>query len=174
MTSDLWTDDYKKIAYLTMTMHDVSADWEWETRVLATKSIVSGTKSAHVIKNETDAILTSYDLTSEDIKNILTVTDRGTNFVKAFCDRRWLPCTCHVLETVIRRTFKSGQLNAVTEVTAVLDACKDLVAYVKRSGVQSRMKKSLKQAVDTRWSSKYDMIIQYWIPMKNCSGCFLV
>ena len=35
-TSDIWTDDYKKISYLSITAHWISTEWELESRVLCT------------------------------------------------------------------------------------------------------------------------------------------
>ena len=35
-TSDIWTDDYNKISYLTITAHWISTEWELHSGVLCT------------------------------------------------------------------------------------------------------------------------------------------
>lgn len=36
MTTDIWTDDYRKISYMALTVHYINSDWKICERVLCT------------------------------------------------------------------------------------------------------------------------------------------
>lgn len=44
------------------------------------------------------------------------------------------------------------------EVTAIIDSAKSLVTYFKQSNLQARLKKTLKNSVETRWNSLHTML----------------
>ena len=70
ITSDLWTDGYKNVSYLTVTAHYVSADWELKTRVLSTKPMSCETKTAENITKHVENVLHSFDVSAERLNHI--------------------------------------------------------------------------------------------------------
>ena len=44
------------------------------------------------------------------------------------------------------------------ELSELLTNAKKMVKYFKHSGLQNSLKKSLKQSIETRWNSNYDML----------------
>ena len=118
------------------------------------------------------------------LKNItaMFVTGRGANIKKALECFSWLPCCCHVLNVILYQTSKMQPkseasalmivdahlevddviVNENTEMTKVrklLEAVKDLVAYLKGSGLASKLSSAVIQDIETRWNSKLAMLV---------------
>ena len=92
------------------------------------------------------------------------VTDQGSN-IKAALNSKYnrLPCACHCISTALKHALPGGpgdkgdteELQAL--VTSV-DAVKALVRYVKKSGLNATLSKTLLQENDTRWNSMLMML----------------
>ena len=50
---------------------------------------------------------------------------------------------------------------SLIEVHALLNKCKEIVSYIKRSGAQNKLNISLKQENETRWNSKLIMLLSF-------------
>jgi len=79
------------------------------------------------------------------------------------CNR--LNCTAHVLATVNRNTFdmhkkqtKSFLFTNAPECYQGILACKRVVVYIKRSGKNLELAKTVKVMVETRWNTLVDML----------------
>ena len=138
-------------------------------------------KTADNIRHELVANMSEIGLEESILKNITFVTDRGANIKKALQCFSWLPCRCHVLNVILYHAFKmqpENEASALVEVEALLnlnevivdehtemevgkllEAVKDLVAYVKRSGLASKMSSTAIQDIETRWNSKLAMLV---------------
>lgn len=79
MTFDLWTDNHKRISYITTTYHYM-CDWEIKTFVLKTSAFGYSSASGENIKHHIECTLKEFNLTE---KKITAVTDGGTNVIKA-------------------------------------------------------------------------------------------
>lgn len=82
---------------------------------------------------------------------------------------RWLrsSCVAHVLNTVLKHTFKrskegdddgDGDEEELQQVRSCIEQCKSLTTFFKHSGLQLRLKQSLKQECETRWNTKLEMV----------------
>jgi hypothetical protein len=148
-TTDLWTDDYKKIAYSTMTVHYISKNWELKNRVLFTCDFPLERKTGANIEKELIKRLIKIRLSLDLFKKLRFVTDRGANVIKALKDYTRFNCCCHVINTVLSHTFNSDFLEQ-SLVSSTINASKSLVTYMKQSGNTNLLPSTLHQQVDTR------------------------
>lgn len=112
------------------------------------------------------------------------VTDNGANMVKPFENDPHYTCSCHNLNLVVQDVLASGcklshdgnkdeedvkyysdsesnmstDERRIKDISQLLEKCKRLVRYFKKSSMQSSLRKSLKQSVKTRWNSDILMI----------------
>ena len=84
-------------------------------------------------------------------------TDRGANIIAALSDNTRVDCAAHLINTVLRNAFDEKK-NCPIEITRLVDTCKSLVQYVKRTSLQNLLSKSLIQSCDTRWNSAFMML----------------
>ena len=129
-------------------------------------------KTAANIQNELLKSLSEHE-TSQILKeNVTFVTDRGANIKKALEDFSWIPCCCHILNTVLFHTFRlnvdgyseiedtvnSNSAENLSEdnaagmitVSKLLTYVKDLVTFLKRSGLASKLKTTVIQQCEIR------------------------
>lgn len=95
------------------------------------------------------------------------VSDQAANVQAALS--RWVhkSCIAHILNTVLKHTFKKcnegdeeddGNEEELQQVRACIEQCKSLTTFFKHSGLQLRLKQSLKQECETRWNTKLEMV----------------
>lgn len=48
MTTDMWTDDYRKLSYLSLTVHYIDDEWNLKERVLSTKHFEESHTAVHI------------------------------------------------------------------------------------------------------------------------------
>jgi hypothetical protein len=146
ITSDLYTDDYKKRSYLSATFSYIKNDLLYN-RVLFVKNMNVESNTGIQIKRKMTEELAKYYI-SADEESITYVTDRGSNMISAFGSNIRINCIDHLLNNVLENVFtKCTQL---AELNDLLTSCKELVAYFKRGALQSRLKTSLKAEAPTR------------------------
>ena len=150
---DLYTDDYRKKAYLDIHATWATTDFSIQHAALAVRHFGTAAHTAENIVSVVSAILDEYDI-PEDTTPV--TTDHGANIVAALRNSVRLDCICHSLYTVLEtawRDTKSADSDAVAYETAVSGLCR----YVKQpTGVQEQLPKSLKHGGDTRpWISMY-------------------
>ena len=97
------------------------------------------------------------------------VTDRESNVRAALSTFRRIPCARHMIATAVRNILPLDEQKEVssldnddeplkTAVSSVVTACKSLVSYMKRSGLNNKLASTLKQTIDTRWNSLLVML----------------
>uniref|UniRef100_A0A3P9CWV5 HAT C-terminal dimerisation domain-containing protein n=1 Tax=Maylandia zebra TaxID=106582 RepID=A0A3P9CWV5_9CICH len=91
-------------------------------------------------------------------KKIIFVTDRGANMISALREYTRLNCTAHILNVTLSSAFGTAIIEKSPEIASLLTDVKKLVTYFKHSGQQGKLKKSLKQSIETRWNSNFDML----------------
>ena len=94
----------------------------------------------------------------------------------------WIPCSDHTIGTVItsvlaKRTMtvdgkKSARFykycNSAPEVFQMITHCKELVAYVKKSGLNSMLTPTLMQEIATRWYGLLTMLESIRMQFQEC------
>jgi len=151
LTSDGWTDDYRKIAYVTVTAHFLDHEMNLKSCVLNTGS-VEEKKTAQVLGNVVQQVAADFGV---DLKKVTVVTDNAANMVAAFRDKCCrLSCFAHCLNLVVTDMLLIDNNDFQT----MLTGCKSLVRHFKHTGLQQKLKKTLKQECPTRWNSTYAML----------------
>lgn len=110
-TCDMWTDNYKKNNYMSITLHYIDQNWILNNCLLYTgKYLSQGLKTGENIKK----CMTNFFKLSEDadenygsdlMQFITFVTDQGTNMISALRNYNRLNCTAHLINTVLRNHF---------------------------------------------------------------------
>lgn len=94
-TTDMWTDDYKKLSYISLTVHYIE-NWNLNEQVLAISKFPNISHTADNIRKVIFEILKNYNLVpNRTMKNFVFVTDSGANFVAAFKNYKHIPCIAH-------------------------------------------------------------------------------
>lgn len=148
ITLDLWTEDHTKCHYFGMNVHWIT-EGVLNEATLCVKELDELSAIADNIHIEIMNMLDVYDI---DINNVIFVSDRGGDIVAAlrhYADR--LNCAAHILKNIIDTMLsKIGHQNPVRR---LLDSCRELVTYIKRSHIQHRLPHSLKNEVQSRWNA---------------------
>jgi hypothetical protein len=99
MTTDMWTDNFKRRSYITFTLHFCNGDFELKSVMLKTV-LFEGSHNGDNIKKEMEKTATEFDL---DSKTIIYVTDNGSNIVKAckLAGVQRLGCVAHGVHNLI-------------------------------------------------------------------------
>ena len=115
MSTDMWTDDYRKIHYLSITCHYVTEDFELTGKNLTTATFpVDEKKTGDNIKRELVKLLvTKFGFDPLSLKDIVWVTDQGANVVDALRSYMRHDCMDHVLNTVLRHGLDNDALMQV-------------------------------------------------------------
>lgn len=93
-TTDCWTDDYRKISYISLTVHYIE-DWNLKDQVLAVSKFSDTNHTAENIKKNIFGILRKYHLSEINMRRYIFVTDSASNFVAALRSYGHLPCISH-------------------------------------------------------------------------------
>lgn len=157
VTLDMWTDDYRKVGYLCITLHYINKKWELIERVLCTTEGDSSLrKMADNLRPAIMEALRKYNL-DEFFHQMVYVTDRGSNIVAALRTVTRLSCGAHILNTVLHTTLGKPE-DDDEEVSALIESAKSLVTYFKQTNLQNRLPKTLKASVETQWNSRHTML----------------
>lgn len=169
-TTDSWTDNHMHTTYICVVVH-AKIVTEFKIKkynfVIHTNEITDLVKTKEVIVNRLIDVFAEYGLNADDVKKFITfVTDRGSNFRYGLIDAGFerLSCYDHLLHNMV-----STMLKHETMVEIISNASK-LTSYIKNSGLNSKLKPTLKLYTVTRWNSilimlmailiNYDDIIQ--------------
>lgn len=95
-TSDMWTDDYRKISYISLTVHYIDENWQLKEQILAASKFPELRHTAEQIKRTIFNILKSYNLIPDvTMKRYTFVTDSASNYISAFKGSNHIPCFAH-------------------------------------------------------------------------------
>lgn len=148
---DLWTDNYRKVSYMGVTIHFIDNKFKLHARVIANKALCPNrSKTGQYVKEVLTGILAEYGI-DVNSKMITFVTDRGSNIKKALEHNTRLNDAPHFMHNTVKNLLKEGRPKKVC------DDCKNLVAHVKHSELNFLFDPTLKQSIDIRWNSALDM-----------------
>uniref|UniRef100_H3ADM1 BED-type domain-containing protein n=1 Tax=Latimeria chalumnae TaxID=7897 RepID=H3ADM1_LATCH len=156
MTTDMWTDDYRKIHYMAVTCHYVIPDFKFKARVLATAMFpLEEAKTNENIKHALLKLLVNtLGFEPSNLNKVVWVTDQGANTVLAPRPYRRLNCQDHVLNTVLQHGLDSKELTCeAPDVEETIHNAKSLVKYVKQSCLAPQFPKTVLQVGETRFST---------------------
>ena len=153
ITTDLWSHDSTGHSYITVTAQYIT-EWEVKSKILATR-VLDERHTAENVKVTVNAILEEFH--AERPNNVF-VTDNASNMRAAFREKTWIGCACHNLNLVLSHSFERQHSDddipgMPDEVLKLVDVCKDIVTIGKRSKLNAKLEKTLKQCVSTRWNS---------------------
>lgn len=147
---DVWTDNFQKISYLGITVHYIDDSFQHNVRLIACKKLsVEKSKTGDYLKKKIAHILHFYGINLS--KNVVFVTDRGSNVKKALEDYARHNCANHFISNTVNEGLSTERAKRV------LSVCQNVVSTIKRSGKGSLFVPSLKAAFKVRWNSATDM-----------------
>lgn len=144
---DIWTDEFRKISDLGVTVHFIDNAFTLHSRVIDNRPLKSDqSKTGKYLLEQIKCILNEYDIDIES-ESITFVTDRGANVIKAlekYCRHNDGP---HFLHNTVKLIFLAGCP------LEMLSRCKELVGHIKHAGLNDLFSPSLKSYVETRWNT---------------------
>ncbi|CAL9699746.1 unnamed protein product [Knipowitschia caucasica] len=158
MSTDMWTDDYRKMSYIAITCHFINSDFLLVGKTLTTAVFpAEDAKTGKNIRRELLRLLINkFGLELSSLKNIVWVTDQGSNIIKALEPYRRLSCLDHLLNTVMRHGLDANNLTQnAPDISETITAAKSLVRHVKQSGLAAQLSKTVLQMAETRFSTVY-------------------
>lgn len=157
MTTDMWTDDFRKMSYMAITCHYVTPTFELRSKLLTTTCFPNHAKTGDNIRKELQQqLVTVLGFDASVMNNVVWVTDQGANVLAALRPYRHLACQDHLYNTVLRHALNTDELaGVVPEVAETLLAAKALVRYLKQSGLVSQLPTTVKQMAETRYSTVF-------------------
>ena len=161
ITTDMWTDEFNKRSYTAFTAHYIDADWKLESRVITTAEFDSTLKkTAYNLHEQIVKELHDFGIDADKMQRVMFVSDQGANIKAALRSYKWTPCAAHVINIVLKHTFdiKEDSPLFMHEVGEVIDKCKSLVTYLKKSGTVVQLPHAVIQECETRWNSKVAMM----------------
>lgn len=148
LTLDIWTNSYSQVSYININAH-FFAENELQEQTLCVKSLDEIEKTGANIFKSVSNVLKGFGV--DDLSDIIFVTDRGANLKLALVENERLDCAAHILNNIVCKMFKnSDDLN----LALTLKESRNLVAYVKKSGVQTKLQSTLKSECLTRWNGE--------------------
>ncbi len=156
-TTDMWTEDYKKRSFITVTVHFFDDNLTLQKKVLFTSLFKYKEKTGKNIRKEILRRFRELGYNGELLVNIRFVTDQGSNVVKALTHPYSRDnCRAHLLNTVLRNTFESDDVPLIFLKNMTI--CKNMVRHLKQSGKSSELPRAVKQECETRWNSRLAML----------------
>ena len=162
---DMWSEDFRKRQFLSVSVHYFDENFDLKCKLLGVDQFPDQSKTMVNIRREIVKILSSYfDQSKVDqvFENSVSVTDGGSNMIKVF--KQHFFCQCHKLNLLLQHAFSDETMkhDRFSTLHGTLHGVKNLVSYFKRSGLNSKLKITLKQAVETRWNSNLIMLESYY------------
>ncbi|KAG5265223.1 hypothetical protein AALO_G00262780 [Alosa alosa] len=154
MSTDMWTDDYRKLSYMAITCHYISRDYPklQQPQCFPLRKRKRGRTSGTRLR----LLVNKFGLDPCSLNQIVWVTDQGSNIVKALEPYRRLSCLDHLINTVLRHGLQTDALaDNAPDIGETISAAKGLVRYLKQSGLVTQLSKTVLQMGETQFSTVY-------------------
>lgn len=196
-TLDIWTDDNHQQSFLSVTIHFIDDLWCLHDRTLQVNAFPNVSHTGAAILNEFNLVVEPYrsfetsGVTGKaSDEQLIVVTDSASNNHSGDglpSQYVWVPCSDHKIGTVINTVLAKktmtidGKKSApfyefqdrASEVFEMITHCKELVAYCKKSGLNSMLAPKLKQEIATRWYGLLTMLDSIRIQFQECRKLLL-
>lgn len=153
---DLWLDKTKNIDYIAFSVHFIEDENDkliLQDRILAIRPIVAPNgKTGELLESEMKKYLREFMLANLT-SNIVFVSDRGSNVVKALQKYNSVNCFAHMLNNTVEKVCH------VAPVFRILDSLKRIVVYFKATGLNNKLQITLKTFCNTRFNG-YCILIE--------------
>ena len=106
LTTDMWTDSYRKLSYLDVHTFGITDDFKMEHSLLAVDHFGTDSHTGDNILEHYSRIVEEYGLVSVSSP---VVKDKGSNMVAGLRDAPRIDCACHRLHTVFNDAYKETQ-----------------------------------------------------------------
>ena len=164
--TDMWSDKYTKTNYMTVEVQYCTPGFELKSQTLFTSQFPPNEKkSGHNIRKLMESDFGKMDLPLEDIRKHAFTTDQGSNMIDALKNYRRLNCGSHLTATVLRNIFdfhkeksKYFLYQNCPACYEVITSCRSVVTYIKRSGKNLELAKTVKMMAEPRWNTLLDML----------------
>ncbi|KAI2513758.1 hAT family C-terminal dimerization region [Fragilaria crotonensis] len=174
-TLDIWTEPLTSIAYLSVTMHYIDANFKHNARTLQVDQFPDVSHTAKAVLAEFKKCIIPFtgefsNMNGPFKKQIRVTTDHASNNSGQDglpSEFDWIGCADHSISTCVsfildkRTKIVNGKRSKpfyqfYEEAPAVFDLlenCKELITYVKRVGLNKHLTPKLQQGCPTRWNS---------------------
>jgi len=112
-----------------------------------------------------DSEFEKMDFALDDVKKICFTSDQGSSMIVGLEDCYRLNCCSHLTATVLRNVFdfhkkmsKSFLSKNCPQCFGLITSCRSLVAYLKRSGKNLDLARTVKMMAEPRWNTLLDML----------------
>lgn len=163
ITTDMWQEEYKKKNFVAITVHMIEKE-VMVSRVLQVYQFpYDEQKTAENIRASLHKITDALGI-NDMTQHFYYVTDEGANIKAALNSKyRRIACSCHCLSTGLKHALPGGpgdkgDTEELQALDKVIDEVKKLVRYVKKSGLNAALSKTVLQENETRWNSLLMMI----------------
>lgn len=148
----MWQDDFRRLSYLVLTAHFYNDSMKLCDQIISLAPLdVAQKKDAPFVRECIKRALEAKGVPFNSDKLIFT-TDRGSNIKKALQDFTRLNCFPHFMNNTV------GEACKIDTIQATVKRCRELVRYIKISGINNEFHISIKSAVKTRFNSVLTMI----------------
>lgn len=157
-TGDLWTDNYRRESYLTITAHLNLFEENTvvpKMYIINLNSIDEEQKTGKVVFDEIKRVFMKFGVSEDELmKKIVFVTDRGGNMRVALENGERISCFAHIINNIVQYMCKFDMVKDIISKGA------SLVRYVKITGQNENVnfKTSLKSYCETRFNTVADML----------------
>ena len=164
ITTDCWTSRAVE-SFMTVTVHFITGDWQLQSRVLTTMAL-RGSHTAEKLSSSLRDVFAAWGILEE----VTTcVTDNAANIVSAvgMLKLRHQPCFAHTLNLAVKDSIKKTD-----DIFTAKNRLKAVVTFFHHSTLgrnhlmdahktSHSVFRKLKQDVETRWNSTYEMVESY-------------
>ncbi|KAL7638100.1 UNVERIFIED_CONTAM: hypothetical protein RMT77_011725 [Armadillidium vulgare] len=161
-TADMWTD-YKKISYISMTLHYIDEEWTLVNKVLFTFRFHEEQKSYENIRYKIKDRFSKIgidDFEKKLVQKPTFITDQEPNIIKAFQDYCKLNCYSYIINSILCQTLEEDYLEKnAQEIQRIILQSKALVIYLKENESEIKLKHAFHlHEIEAKWDSRFGML----------------